>query len=128
MSVFQSVKAWPLRFEGTGLVAEAEVMLVGGHVLVDGEAPELEGSGATDCVGGNHVALERSRTTKRRDLRSTRTSSTVVRKPDRGRILARLHIDTLVARCGKHRPGSVLGGRGATGATLTRRMSSRRGG
>ena len=29
-------------------------MLVGGHVLVDGEAPELEeGGGATDSVGGD---------------------------------------------------------------------------
>ncbi len=34
-------------------------MFVGGHVLVDGEAPELEeGGGAADSVGGDHVAIE----------------------------------------------------------------------
>jgi len=39
MSVFQEREGLASAVEGTGLVAEAEVMLVGGHVLVDGEAP-----------------------------------------------------------------------------------------
>ncbi len=34
-------------------------MFVGGHVLVDGEAPQLEeGGGATGSVGGDYVAIE----------------------------------------------------------------------
>src|SRR4029077_11064215 len=45
--------------EGTGLVPESEVMLIGGHVLGDGEAPgQEEGGGATDRVGGDYVAIE----------------------------------------------------------------------
>jgi hypothetical protein len=34
-------------------------MFVGGHVLIDGEAPQLEeGGGATGSVGGDYVAIE----------------------------------------------------------------------
>jgi hypothetical protein len=84
-------------------------MLVGGHVLVDGEAPELEeGGGATDSVGGDYVAIkvandeaERSALNANVKRRGTET--------ERGGISARLHIDGLAARSGKDRPGSVLG-------------------
>ena len=39
--------------EGSGLVAEAEVVLVAGHLAGDGEAAELELHGAANGVGGN---------------------------------------------------------------------------
>ena len=44
--------------ERTGFVPEAEVMLVSGHRLIDGETLGKEGGGATDSVGGDYVASE----------------------------------------------------------------------
>jgi hypothetical protein len=84
-------------------------MLVGGHVLVEGEAPELEeGGGATDSVGGDYVAIEvandkAERSAFNADVKRRGTEA------DRGGICARLHIDGLAARSWKNRPGSVLG-------------------
>jgi hypothetical protein len=84
-------------------------MLVGGHVLVDGEAPELEeGGGVTDGVGGDYVAIEvandeAERSALHADVKRRGTEA------DRGGISARLHIDGLAARSRKDRPGSVLG-------------------
>jgi len=83
-------------------------MLVGGHALVDGEAPELEGGGATDGVGGDHVAVEVANDKAERSA----LNSDVKRRgteADRGAIPARLHIDGLAARSRKDCPGSVLG-------------------
>jgi hypothetical protein len=83
-------------------------MLVGGHVLVDREAPELEGGGPTDSVGGDYVAIEvpndeAERSAFNADLKRRGTEA------DRGSISARLHIDGLAAGSRKDRPGSVLG-------------------
>jgi len=83
-------------------------MLVGGHVLVDGEAPELEGGGATDSVGGDYVAIEvanheAERSALNADVKRRGTEA------DRGGISTRLHSDGLAARSRKDRPGSVLG-------------------
>ncbi len=89
-------------------------MLVGGHVLVNREALELEGGGATDSVGGDYVAMkvandEAERTALNADVKRRGTEA------DRAGILARLHIDRLATRPRKDRPGSVLG-ESATGS------------
>jgi hypothetical protein len=84
-------------------------MLLGGHVLVDGEAPELEeGGGATDSVGGDDVAIEvandkAERSALNADVKRRGTEA------DRGGISALLYRDGLAARSRKDRPGSVLG-------------------
>ena len=44
--------------ECAGLVAQAEIVFVARHGLVDGEAPELEFGGAANRVGGDDVAGE----------------------------------------------------------------------
>jgi hypothetical protein len=91
-------------------------MLVGGHVLVNREALELEGGGATDSVGGDYVAMkvandEAERTALNADVKRRGTEA------DRAGILAQLHIDRLAARSRKNRPRNVLGESATVGNT-----------
>ena len=58
MSVFQKRVGLISAIEGASLVAETEVVLVGGHGLVDGKAAQLEFRGASDGIGGNDVSGE----------------------------------------------------------------------
>ena len=44
--------------EGSGFVAQSEIMLVRGHDLVDREAAEPEFGGAANCIGRDYVAGE----------------------------------------------------------------------
>jgi hypothetical protein len=84
-------------------------MFLGGHVLVDGEAPELEeGCGAIDSVGGDYVAIEVAND----EAEGSALNADVKRRGTeayRSGISAGLHIDGLAARSRKDRPGRVLG-------------------
>jgi len=93
-------------------------MLVGGHVLVDGESTELEeGGGATDSVGGDYAAIEVANDEAERSALNANVKRCGM-EADRGGTSARLNIDGLAARSSKDRPGSVLG-ESATGGNAS---------
>ena len=94
--------------ERAGLVAEAEVVLVAGHLLGDGEAAELEAYGATHGVGGDDVAGEIAND----EAEGIALDADFERggaEADGGIVLHRLHVDGFRARGGENCPGSVFG-------------------
>ena len=94
--------------EGSGFVAEAEIVLVAGHFAGNGEAPELKLHGAAHGIGGDDFSGEIANN----DAERIALHANLKRggaEADGGGVVDWLHVDGLGPRLGQNGPGSVLG-------------------
>src|SRR5260370_9411170 len=96
--------------ESASVVAEAEVVLPGRHLLGDRESTELEANGAAHGVGGDDVAGEIAND----DAEGIALHPNIERRgmeAHRSVVLRRLNVDRFTACTGEDCPGGVLGER-----------------